>query len=365
MARLDPEPPYRHGTPAQTGVLLVNLGTPEAPTPSAVRRYLKEFLSDPRVVEIPRFVWWPILNLIILNTRPKDSAHRYAQVWTPDGSPLKVHTERQAKLLRGFIGERMKGVPLIVDYAMRYGAPSIPETVARMKAQGCERLLVVPLYPQYSASTTATVFDSVFAALARMRNPPALRTIKHFHDHPGYVQALAQSVRDYWQRSGRPDQLVMSFHGVPRFALDKGDPYHCECHKTGRLLAEALGLGREQYRVTFQSRFGRAEWLKPYTAEVLAELGRQKTRRVDVICPGFVADCLETLEEIALEGKTLFLQAGGAEYHYIPCLNERDDWMQGLTELVVRNLLGWAVTGPTPDELARSRERAIALGARE
>ena len=363
MSRYAPEPPYAHGTQPRIGVLLVNLGTPDAPTPAAVRRYLKEFLSDPRVVEIPRIAWWPILHLYILNTRPKASAQRYAQVWMSEGSPLRVHTERQTTLLRGYLGERAKHLPLTVDYAMRYGTPSIAERLRAMKTQHCDRVLLVPLYPQYSASTTATAFDAAFSRLAAMRNQPALRTVRSFHDHAGYVAALAQSVREHWTRIHRPDVLVISFHGVPRRTLDKGDPYHCECQKTGRLLADALGLKEEQYRVTFQSRFGRAEWLKPYTADMLAELGRAKTGRVDVVCPGFVSDCLETLEEIAIEGKAIFLSAGGREFHAIPCLNERADWIHALADLVLGNLVGWTETA-AHETLEMSRLRAQSLGAR-
>lgn len=362
MPRYQPEPAYTHGTAAKTGILLLNLGTPEAPTPAAVRTYLREFLSDPRVVEIPRPLWWLILNLFILPFRPKESAKRYAQVWTADGSPLKFHTERQARMLRGYLGERSKA-PLQVEYAMRYGNPSIAATLARMKAEGCTRILAVPLYPQYAASTTATAIDAVGAALARMRNQPALRTIRNFHDEPGYIDALAQSVRDYWAAHGRPDLLVMSFHGVPRYTLDRGDPYHCECHKTARLLAEALQLPPEKYQLTFQSRFGRAEWLKPYTAEVLKALGAKKTGRVDVVCPGFVSDCLETLEEIAIEGKGIFLNAGGGAYNAIPCLNENDLWIRALADITQKNLQGWLDAPPAADMLERSRQRARALGA--
>jgi len=366
-----PEPPYTHGSPSKTGVLLVNLGTPDAPTAAAVKVYLKQFLSDPRVVEIPRLVWWLILNGIILNTRPKQSAEKYALVWTQDGSPLRFHTERQAKLVLGLMGEQLKtkglAIPL-VDYAMRYGNPSIASVMQGMKRQGCERILVLPLYPQYAASTTASTFDAVFAELGKMRNVPAIRTIKHYHDDPRYIAALAKNVRDYWQKNGRAELLVMSFHGLPRFSLDKGDPYHCECHKTGRLLAEALGLSQAQYRVTFQSRFGKAEWLKPYTAATLAELGQQKPSsqkplRVDVVCPGFVADCLETLEEIAIEGKATFIAAGGGEFNYIPCLNEREDWIATLTEIALENLGGWLNAEKSTEELAQSRQRATALGA--
>ena len=362
MARYLPEPPFHHGTPARIGILLINLGTPQAPTPQAVRAYLREFLSDPHVVEIPRPLWWPILHLYVLRTRPKQSAERYARVWMSDGSPLKTHTQRQATLLRGYLGERLK-YPMVVDYAMRYGKPSIADKLQELKAQHCDRLLLVPLYPQYSASATGTAFAAAFDSLSRMRNMPAVRTVRHFHDHPGYINALAQNVRDYWMKNGRPDRLIMSFHGVPRVTLDQGDPYHCECQKTARLVAEALALKPEQYHIAFQSRFGRAEWLKPYTAVLLTQLGKQKVNRVDVICPGFVSDCLETLEEIAIEGKTIFIQSGGRDFNFIPCLNERDDWIQTLTDIVLKQLLGWTA-GPSSEELDSSRLRAMAMGAK-
>ena len=355
------EPVFTHGTPIKTGVLLINLGTPEAPTAKAVRPYLKEFLSDPRVVEIPRLVWWLILNGIILNVRPKKSAAKYATVWTEEGSPLRFHTARQATLLQGYLGERSKA-PIVVDYAMRYGNPSIPSMLHRLKEQNCQRILIVPMYPQYAASSTATAFDSVFNELRNMRNTPALRTIKNYHDHSGYIKALANNINEYWMKNGRPNQLVMSFHGVPQYTLDKGDPYHCECHKTGRLLAQELGLKPEQYKLSFQSRFGKAEWIKPYTTATLLELGKKKTKRVDVVCPGFVADCLETLEEIAQEGKEDFQHAGGGEYHYIPCLNERNDWIHALTDLVMDNLHGW-LDDTDGSELEHSRLRALGMGA--
>lgn len=385
------EPSYHHGTPSRTGILLINLGTPDAPTAAAVKPYLREFLSDPRVVEIPRVLWWPILNGIILNTRPKKSAEKYAQIWTTEGSPLLVHTQRQAKLLRGYLGESLKSAsarPLTltlsqgergqsaippenggigsvsIEFAMRYGNPSVASSLEKLKQQNCGRILIFPLYPQYAASSTATAMDAVFDALRAMRNMPEIRTIRSFHDHPGYIAALAQSVRDDWMKNGRPDKLVMSFHGVPRRSLEKGDPYHCECQKTGRLLAEALGLEQDRYRISFQSRFGRAEWLKPYTTATLEELGKQGTKRVDVICPGFVGDCLETLEEIALEGKASFLGAGGKEFHYIPCLNERDDWIHALCDIVSENLHGWTDT-EEKEAGAASRTRALAMGAKD
>ncbi len=360
------EPEHTHGQAARTGILLINLGTPEAPTAQALRPYLKEFLSDPRVVEIPRAVWWLILNGFILNTRPKKSAEKYAAIWTTGGSPLKVHTEKQAKLLKGWLGEKIAS-PLMVEYAMRYGKPSVADTLARMKAAGCDRILLLPAYPQYAASSSATAFDAAYAWLLKTRNQPALRTVKHYHDHPDYIQALVTNIRDYWQMNGRPDVLLMSFHGVPRYTLDKGDPYHCECQKTGRLLAEALGLEPNQFRLTFQSRFGRTEWLKPYTDKTLEELGRTGVKRVDVVAPGFVADCLETLEELAMEGRTQFLAAGGKEFHYIPALNEHPQWIAALGQIALDNLGGWISDSWNQDSAEQvqqaSKTRALAMGA--
>ncbi len=364
MARYWPEPAYAHGTPQRTGVLLVNLGTPQAPTAAALRPYLKEFLSDPRVVEIPRLAWWPILNGVILNTRPAKSAAKYASVWMDEGSPLKVHTERQAKLLAGRLG--MQGHHgLEVHWAMRYGAPSLRDTLEAMRAKNCTRILVVPLYPQYAASTTASVVDEVTRCMTHWRNQPELRFVRNFHDDPAYIGALAQSVRDHWRVHGEADKLVMSFHGVPRRSLELGDPYHCECHKTARLLGEALSLPPGRLQLSFQSRFGRAKWLEPYTEPTLKALAGQGVGRVDVICPGFVADCLETLEEIAMECREAFLAAGGREFRYIPCLNERPDWIEALSALVVRQLGHWLdLPHADAEALAASRARASALGAR-
>ena len=360
MPRYAPEPAPQHGAQHRTAVLMVNLGTPEAPTAAALRPYLKQFLWDPRVVEIPRPVWWLILNGVILNLRPAKSAAKYAQIWMLDGSPLKVHTERQAKLLKGWLGAA--GDPEVaVAWAMRYGQPSIGSVLDQFKRDGVERVLVVPLYPQYAASATASVMDDVADWIKRSRNPPELRFIKHFHDHPGYIAALAASVREHWQANGRPDRLVMSFHGLPRRSLDLGDPYYCECQKTGRLLAEALELDPDHYLITFQSRFGKAEWLKPYTQPTLEKLGREGVARVDVICPGFVADCLETLEEIAMECKAAFLSSGGSQFHYIPCVNERPDWIAALRDLVSTHLSGWPVSAQSDTAAAA---RAKALGAK-
>ena len=359
-----PEAPFSHDKARRTGLLLVNLGTPDAPEAVPVRRYLKQFLSDPRVVEIPRLIWWPILNGIILTVRPRKSAAKYATIWGEKGSPLKVHSEQQALLLRGYLGER--GLDVDVVLAMRYGEPSIAGALAQLRERHIERLLVLPMYPQYSATTTATVFDEVHRVLAQTRNVPEVRWVKHFHDHAGYIEALRQSVLAYWQQHGRAQdvggKLVMSFHGVPRRTLELGDPYHCECHKTARLLATALGLSKDEYMVSFQSRFGRAEWLQPYTAPLLDQLGRAGTRRVDVICPGFVADCLETLEEIAQEGQEEFHASGGGDYHYIPCLNDSPAFIDALVEVVRQHTLGWPVDRTAPDAQAL-RERAAAARA--
>ena len=366
MPRFLPEPPHRHGTPATTAVVLVNLGTPDAPTAPALKRYLKQFLSDPRVVEIPKPLWWLILNGIILNTRPKKSAAKYASVWMPEGSPLRVHTERQTKLLKGLLGQR--GHQLTVTWAMRYGSPSIPEVLGHLKAEGAKRILLVPMYPQYAASTTATVVDEASRWLTQTRNQPEIRFIRNFHDHDGYLAALEKSVRKHWQTNdplGDKDRLLISFHGLPKRSLDLGDPYFCECQKTGRLLAERLNLRPEQFKICFQSRFGKAEWLQPYTAPTLAEWGAQGVERVDVICPGFVADCLETLEEIAQEGRDDFLKAGGKTYHYIPALNEDDAWIKALADIAESHLAGWDTRSPVDTHaLEASARHAIKLGAR-
>ncbi|MGQ0442275.1 MAG: ferrochelatase [Methylophilaceae bacterium] len=345
MTYYHPEPPYSHGDQLKVGILLANLGTPDAPTAKALRPYLKQFLSDTRVVEIPRFIWWWILHGIILLVRPKKSAEKYAQIWTPTGSPLLVHAQKQTQLLRGFLAQKIKS-PFVVELGMSYGNPSIKSAIEKLKTQHCNKVLVFPLYPQYAASSTTASLDAVWKTLLKMRNVPAIRTIRHYHDHPAYIRALATSANEHWRIEGRlnfekGEKLIMSFHGVPKFHLTKGDPYHCECHKTARLLAEQLGLRKEQYQVAFQSRFGKQEWLKPYLTSTLQDLGKAKTKRVDVICPGFSSDCLETLEEIAIEGKHLFQSNGGGEYNYISALNENDAWIHAMTQITLENLQGW------------------------
>jgi ferrochelatase len=356
MSRYAAEPAHRHGDARRTAILLVNLGTPDASSTGAVRRYLKQFLWDPRVVEIPRLPWWLILHGVILNLRPAKSAAKYARIWMAEGSPLRVHTECQAKLLKGLLGQR--GQQVEVAWAMRYGQPAIGATLDELKRQGADRVLIFPLYPQYAASTTASVMDEVAGWIKRTRNPPELRFVKQYPDHPGYIAALAASVRGHWAINGRAKRLVMSFHGLPRRSLDLGDPYFCFCQQTGRLLAEALGLGKDDYTITFQSRFGRAKWLQPYTQPTLEKLAREGMVRVDVVCPGFLADCLETLEEIALECKAAFLAAGGKEFRYIPCLNERADWIAALGDIAATHLAGWPLSAQA-DTSAATRARTL------
>jgi ferrochelatase len=358
----DAEPPYRHGQPARTAVLLVNLGTPAEPTAPALRRYLAEFLSDPRVVEIPRLVWLPILHGVILRTRPPRSAAKYASIWMPEGSPLAVWTQRQTVGLEQALAAG--GHDVIVRHAMRYGDPSVPAVLEGLRAAGATRILVLPLYPQYAAATTASVSDSVAAWALRVRRVPELRLVAEYHDDAGYIGALVARLQAHWREHGRGQRLVLSFHGVPQRSLTLGDPYHCQCLKTARLLAEQLSVPREELLVTFQSRFGKAKWLEPYTEPTLRELAAQGVRSVDVMCPGFVADCLETLEEIAQEARDAFIEAGGERFRYVPCLNDDPAWLAALAALAERHLQGWQTRGEVDAAaLLRQRERALALGA--
>ena len=364
MTSFKPEPSFQHGQQPRSAVLFCNLGTPDTPTTKDVRRYLKEFLSDHRVVEIPRLLWWLILNGVILPFRPAKSAAKYASIWTPEGSPLKIWTEKQALLLQGWLAQR--GHDVRVRYAMRYGSTSIAAQLDALKAEGVTRVLVLPAYPQYSATTTASLFDAVYAWAATVRNLPELRFVNRYHDDAGYINALAASIERHWKTNGRAQQLVMSFHGIPERSLHLGDPYHCECFKTARLLATRLALTPEQYKVTFQSRLGRAKWLQPYTEPTLIAMAQSGVKRVDVICPGFTSDCLETLEEINMEGREAFLHAGGQEFHYIPCLNDDTQWITALCELTQTQLAGWPTQrAPDTQALAASRAAALALGAKQ
>jgi len=330
------EKPARHpaARAGRIGVLLVNLGSPEAPTAAAVRTYLKEFLSDRRVVEIPALLWQPILRAIILNTRPRKSARAYGQIWMEQGSPLTVITKRQAEAIQALLGD-----DVLVDWAMRYGRPAIGERLAAMKAAGCDRILVAPLYPQYSGATTATVIDAAGAALSGMRWQPALRTLPPYHDDPAYVAALKESIEaGLAALPFAPDAIIASFHSMPARTLAQGDPYHCQCQKTARLLSEALG---RPLIVAFQSRLGRAKWLEPETGAMLAGLPGRGIPKVAIIAPGFSADNLETLEELAIRGRKTFLDAGGTDFAYLPCLNDSAPGIAMLSTLLSRELAGW------------------------
>lgn len=383
--RFKTEKTHIHGHPnagfrcAGTAILLCNLGTPDAPTAPALRRYLAEFLSDHRVVEIPKPLWWLILHGIILRVRPAKSARKYASIWMhgPDesstGSPLKVWSARVAQALQDQL--HANGHRVRVCLAMRYGQPSIASQLDALKADGITRVLVLPMYPQYSGTTTASVIDAVHHWSTRVRRLPELRFVNHYHDDAGYIEALAHCVQAHWTTHGAlspNDRLVLSFHGVPERTLHLGDPYHCECYKTARLLAERLRLRAEQIQVTFQSRFGKAKWLEPYTEPTLVKMAQTGVQRVDVLCPGFAVDCLETLEEIHLEAREAFLHAGGSTqaethgrtFHYIACLNDAPAWIQALTHIAEQHLSGWdTLSAPDQASLQAQIERARALGA--
>jgi ferrochelatase len=366
--RFSTEPAYSHGQANKTAVLFCNLGTPEHPTAPDLRHYLAEFLSDPRVVEIPKWIWMIILHGIILRTRPAKSAKKYASIWTEQGSPLKVWTEKQAHGLELEIKQRLADLgqdsDVIVRYAMRYGAPSIDQRLSELKAQGVTRVLMLPAYPQYSATTTASLFDVVFDWGTKSRLLPEFRFINHYHDHPSYIKALAYQIQTHWSQHGRSQKLLMSFHGIPQRSLTLGDPYHCECHKTGRLLAEELRLSKDDYLVTFQSRFGKAKWLEPYTEPTAKALAEQGIQSIDVVCPGFTSDCLETLEEIGMEVRETFLHAGGKTFNYIPCLNDSAPWIESLANIALEHLSGWPISGTKNEqERALSRQHALQLGA--
>ncbi len=334
------QPDFSHQQAPKIGVLITNLGTPEAPTTSALRKYLAQFLSDPRVVEMPRLLWKCILHGVILRIRPRRSAAAYQTVWTEEGSPLMVYTQQQYEGLSQSLKKKY-GEHVVVKFAMRYGQPSIAQSIEAMQQDGVRQLLVLPLYPQYSAATTASTFDALADDFTQRRWLPDLRFISHYHDYPPYIEALAKSVEAHWETHGRADKLLMSYHGVPLRYLKNGDPYHCECYKTSRLLAERLGLSKDAYMTTFQSRFGREEWLKPYTDHTLKAFPEQGVKSVQVVCPGFSADCLETIEEIGEENREYFMAAGGERYEYIPALNASESHIDVLTQLVERHLQGW------------------------
>jgi protoporphyrin/coproporphyrin ferrochelatase len=357
------ESQYQHGSVERLGVLIVNLGTPDAPTPAAVRRFLAEFLWDRRVVEAPRWLWWLALRGVILRIRPAKSAHAYQQIWTDAGSPLLVNS----RALAGAIQKRLAAdLDAVAALGMSYGSPSIPAALEDLRRAGARRLIVLPLYPQYSATTTASAFDRVTRELSRWRWVPGLRFITAYHDEPGYIDALSASIREHWRlraSAGRSHHLLFSFHGIPRRYLAAGDPYHCQCQKTARLVAAQLELSVDQWSVSFQSQVGREEWLRPYTDERLLQLAKQGGQRVTVVCPGFAADCLETLEEIALRNRAAFLQHGGEDFDYVPALNASDAHATFLANLIGRHAASWPYGSAAADERAQTRERALRQGA--
>jgi ferrochelatase len=352
-------PEYKHDSPACIGVLITNLGTPDAATPAALRKYLAEFLSDPRVIEVPKPVWWCILHGIILRTRPKKSAEAYEKVWTENGSPLLDFSLKQLEGIKATIKEKTD-LPVKVELAMRYGNPSIQSGLEKLRAANAQRLLVLPLYPQYSASTTASAFDAVAKELTQWRHLPELRMVNHYHDNPAYIDALANSIEEHWQTNSKPEKLIFSFHGLPKHYFLAGDPYHCECHKTARLVAEKLGLNEDEWQVTFQSRFGPREWLKPYTDVTLKQLAKKGIKSVNIICPGFSADCLETIEEIDMQNREFFIEAGGEQFSYIPALNDKPEHIELLSNIICQHLQGWEIN---QENLIETANRAKQLGA--
>lgn len=356
-------PAFQHGTADKTAVLLINLGTPDAPDTASVRRYLQQFLSDPRIIEMPRWRWMPILHGIILRRRPARSAEAYRSVWSEtDGSPLLSISQRQRDALQQWMSDNRQGVR--VELAMRYGSPSIESVLNRLAGDNVRRLCLLPMYPQYSGTTTASALDEVFRWMRATRWLPEIRVINDYWQHPGWIEALAASIREHWAQQGQSDLLVMSYHGIPTRYWHNGDPYYCHCQGTSRLLADALGLEPSRYRVVFQSRVGREPWLQPYCDETMQSLPGEGFKKIDVVCPGFSADCLETIEEIAEENRHYFLGAGGEQYHYIACLNDRPDHIAALGDLVVSHLQGWPDAGEDQAKrsLTESAQRARAHG---
>lgn len=348
---------YRHGSPVAAGALLVNLGTPEAPTPPAVRRFLGEFLSDPRIVETPRWLWWPILHGFVLRVRPAHSAGLYAKIWTPEGSPLAIGTTALATSLQSALKQVRPG-PIVVRHAMRYGEPSIPRVLRDMLRAGVRRLIVLPLFPQYSGTTTASVFDAVAAELANWRWVPDVRFVADYHVEPRYIEALARSVESHQQANGRAQRLLLSFHGIPQRYFNAGDPYFCQCQATARALRERLDLREADVTVCFQSKVGREPWLQPYTEDIVAGLPREGITHVQVLCPGFAVDCLETLEEIALRNRESFLASGGEQFEYIPALNASESHVATLGDLILRGGQGWPEFDPAWNETRAAAQRA-------
>jgi len=362
---------HTHGTKERLGILLVNLGSPDGPDTGSVRRYLAEFLWDPRVVEMPRPLWWLILHGFVLRFRPRHSAAMYQKVWTEQGSPLICISRQQAQQVEKKLQSKIRG-DVLVDVAMRYGNPNIKDALRGLRAAGARRFLILPMYPQYSATTTASVFDAVTSELQTWRWLPDMRFINSYHDQPAYINALAKSIVSHWSTRGRkPEMLIFSFHGIPQRFVNNGDPYFCHCQKTARLVAEKLLLKESRWKVTFQSRVGREPWLEPYTDNTLKQMAHQGIKSLDVVCPGFSADCLETLEEINMENREIFLNRGGTDFDYIPCLNDNDAHISSLCELITQHSFGWPETMPDWNaglqavEAGKTHDRAVKMGAQK
>ncbi len=342
MTKYKGNPEYKHDSPSCIGVLITNLGTPDAATPAALRTYLAEFLSDPRVIEVPKFLWWFVLHGIILRARPKNSAALYKKVWTDEGSPLLSISKKQAEGIQKLLDEQHSG-KVKVELAMRYGNPSIESGLDKLRAANARRIIILPLYPQYSAATTGSTFDAIADQLKQWRWVPELRMVNHYHEDEGYIDAIANSIKQHWQDKGQAEKLVFSYHGMPQHYIDAGDPYFDECNQTSKCIVEKLGINDDEWITTFQSRFGPRKWLQPYTDETLKELGKNGTKHVQIICPGFSADCLETLEEINIQNKGFFIEAGGEEFSYIPALNDSDEHIQALSNIIIKNCQRWNI----------------------
>lgn len=363
MSQFLGETQFEHGKTARTGILICNLGTPDAPNSKAVRRYLRQFLSDPRVIEVPKWIWWWVLNFIILVIRPKRSAHAYKKIWTNSGSPLLTISQNITEGIQKELDQRLRN-QVVCELGMRYGQPSISDALRKLKTAGARRILILPLYPQYSATTTGSSIDAVCQELMTWRWVPEIRTINQYYDEPGYINSLCNSIRDHWKAFGQGEKLLFSFHSIPKSYFNAGDPYSCFCEKTARLVAQRLELNDDQWSLSFQSRMGAQEWLKPYTDLRLKELANAGVKSIDVICPGFAADCLETLEEIAITDRDIFLQAGGERFHYISALNDRPDHTQAIADIIIKSMQGWPETDPnwhaSQDEIERKQSQELA-----
>jgi len=339
MVKYIGEKDYEHGSKEKIGVLITNLGTPDAPNKKELKVYLNQFLSDPRVIELPKILWQIILKLVILQIRPSKSAEAYKQIWTDKGSPLLDIANRQLNKIQSSFSSKNENI--VFEVGMRYGNPSIPDALLKLQKKQVRRLLVLPMYPQYCAATTGSTFDEVTNALQKWRWIPEMRFINQYFEEKNYIEALSNSIKSFWKKTSKPQKIIFSYHGIPKRYLTNGDPYHCFCLKTTRLVKEYMGLSDDEIMTTFQSRFGREEWLKPYTSETLKELPKKGIKNIHIISPGFSSDCLETLEELEEENKEYFMESGGENYHYIPCLNDHDDHIDVFVNLIKKHTQGW------------------------